>query len=133
MKYADIASFVEKCSSHESQIRWCDVERFDGENMPGASPGGNINPHGYFVIGTTIGGNAIVIGDHDGRVCFADHTWYSGDQISFQDLAGDRDWHDVDFTTESVAKSLFPLSQTKEEFLNALASGKIDEVIDEID
>ena len=83
MKYDDIESFVEQCrSSHRSQIRWCDRKRFIEENAAGTSPGGDLNPFGYYVIGTTIGGNAVVASEADKRICFADHTWYCGDEIN---------------------------------------------------
>ena len=49
----------------------------------------------WWVVGTTIGGNAIVVGDDDPGVFFADHTWYFEDTVSYQDLAGDGTWIDL--------------------------------------
>ena len=42
------------------------VLQLNGENMPGVGPGGDINPFGWYVIGTTGGGNGVVVhSDYD--------------------------------------------------------------------
>ncbi len=67
-------------------------------------PGGYINRFGYFVIGTTVGGNAIVIGDTDARVLFANHAWYTEEEISFEEIQNDGKWRDLPMSRENVMR-----------------------------
>lgn len=76
----------------------CDDDRLNDENMPGVGPGGDINPYGWYVVGTTIGGNAVVVGADDPGVYFADHEWCD------------------DGTAESVRQELIPLAASIEDF-----------------
>jgi hypothetical protein len=55
------------------QVCWCDDQALAGENMPGVGPGGDVNPFGWYVVGTTGGGNGIVVRADDPGVYFADH------------------------------------------------------------
>ena len=84
------------------QIQWCDDRRLETENAEDVGPGGFINPFGWYVIGTTIGGNAIVVSADDPAVYFADHTWYAVDEIHYQNLSGDRSWIDLPLTAEGA-------------------------------
>jgi len=130
MEYARIRDFVSRCSELPTdEIRWVDEVAFQGENMDGASPGGYLNRFGYAVIGTTIGGHAIVVGDSDDRVTFADCTWFAGEEINYEDLAGDRSWHTLPLSAENVRKTLFELASSHEEFLGKLESGEIDRIL----
>ncbi len=105
MEFSGIESFVDECeSSGSDEIGFCDQHSFSGENMADAAPGGYLNPFGYFVIGTTIGGNTIVISDSDPRVLFADHTWYGDNDINYQDHAGDGKWHELRTLTLALSK-----------------------------
>lgn len=93
-------------------VNWCDDERINAENMEGAGPGGDLNPFGWYVVGTTIGGNAVVVGAEDPGVYFADHEWCD------------------DGTAEGVRRELIPLASSLEEFRrNAV---EIDARLDEI-
>ena len=93
-------------------VNWCDDKGLAGENMPGAGPGGDLNPFGWYVIGTTGGGNGIVVRVDDPGVYFADHEW------------------DADNTAEGVRRALVPLAPSIEEFLESLDA--ITERLDEI-
>lgn len=91
---------------------WCDDDELDAENMPGAGPGGWINPFGWYVVGTTGGGNGVVVGVDDPGVYFADHEWCGDD------------------TAEGTRRELIPLAASIEEFRrNAV---EIDARLDEI-
>ena len=134
MKFPDIAAFISDCESCGSEeIGFCDSESFDGENINGAAPGGYLNPFGYYVIGSTIGGNTIVISDADPRVLFADHTWYGDDEINYQDHAGDGEWHTIPLNADNVRHSLYELAANRKEFLSHLRDGTIDRKIEAID
>jgi hypothetical protein len=118
-------------SSTETQVVWCDDVRFGEENAPGVSPGDHLNRFGWFVLGTTIGGNAIVAREDDPAIYFADHTWYHDSGVHYQNLGGDRSWISAPLAAESVRKSLFKLSESASEFVQTIP--EIDSVIDRID
>jgi len=114
-----------------TQVAWCDDARFAEENAPGVSPGDHLNRFGWFVLGTTIGGNAIVAREDDPAIYFADHTWYHDSGIHYQSLGGDRRWISAPLDAEGVRSSLFKLSESASEFVRKIA--EVDSVIDRID
>ncbi|HKK17732.1 MAG TPA: hypothetical protein VJ952_03540 [Opitutales bacterium] len=116
-----------------SQLRWCERTRYEEENMSGVAPGGYLNPWGFFVIATTIGGNAVVVGENDERVFFSDHTWFGDDEISFEDLRESKKWIDLPYSRENVIKALYPLAENAIEFEAKIRSGELDRLLDEID
>lgn len=131
--YSDIADFIARCSACECKlVTWADETRFIDENMPGVAPGGYLNRFGYFVIGTTVGGHAIVIGTDDPRVSFADYTWFSDNEIDYQDIGGDGEWHSLPLTLPNIQRSLYSLAADRDQFLLCLANGDVDRVLDPI-
>jgi hypothetical protein len=129
----EIQHRVAALSSAATQVRWCDERRFREENAEGVSPGEYLNRFGWWVLGTTIGGNAIVVRDGDPAVYFADHTWYHESGVHYQNLRGDRSWISLPLTAESVRESLFMLAESGEDFVARAVIGEIDREIDEID
>ena len=94
------------------QVNWCDDQGLAGENMPGAGPGGDLNPFGWYVVGTTGGGNGVVVRADDPGVYFADHEW------------------DADNTADGVRRALLPLAPSIEEFRRSVV--EVDARLDEI-
>lgn len=117
----------------DCQVRWCDERRLLEENEAGVSPGGDINLFGWWVIGTTVGGNAIVVRTDGAGVYFADHTWYTGSQIYFKDFSGDREWHSLPFDSDGVRRSLYRLAADDRECEKRIANGELDALLDSID
>ena len=95
-----------------SNVTWCDDRLLSGENMPGAGPGGNLNPFGWYVVGTTGGGNGVVVGVGDPGIYFADHEW------------------DAENTADGVRRALLPLAPSIEEVRRSVA--EVDARLDEI-
>jgi len=95
------------------QVNWCDDNDLDDENMEGAGPGGDLNPFGWYVVGTTGGGNAIVVRVDDPGVYYADHEW------------------DADNTADGVRRALLPLAPSIDGFRRSVV--EIDARLDEID
>ena len=93
-------------------VNWCDDQRLDDENMPGVGPGGDLNPFGWYVVGTTGGGNGVVVRADDPGVYFADHEWCD------------------DGTAEGVRRELIPLAPSIEEFRRSV--DEIEARLDEI-
>ncbi len=132
MDFDDLLDRIAQLNFGPSQIRWCDARRLELENAPDVSPGGFLNQFEWWVVATTIGGNAIVVGADDPAVYFADHTWYHEDLISFEDLAGDGEWIDLPFSAENIKRSLFKLANSPAEFKRLADSGELDKVLDAI-
>jgi hypothetical protein len=97
------------------------------------SPGGYLNQYGWYVIGTTAGGNAVVVHPNEPGTYFADHTWYTDDLVSFENLAGGGEWIDVPMSEGNVRRSLFPLAESDERFELLARLGELDAIIDRID
>jgi hypothetical protein len=93
-------------------VNWCDDQRLDDENMPGVGPGGDVNPWGWYVVGTTGGGNGVVVRADDPGVYFATHEW------------------DDDGTAEGVRRELLLLAPSIEEFRRSLV--EVDARLDKI-
>jgi hypothetical protein len=95
------------------QVNWCDDQGLADYNMPGAGPGGDLNPFGWYVVGSTVGGgNGVVVWADDPSVYFADHEW------------------DADNTADAVRRALVPLAPSIEEFRRNVV--EIDARLDEI-
>ena len=135
MNYFSINDFIQRCSAiSPSVVGWLDEEAlFNEENSDGSAPGGFLNKFGYYVIGSTVGGHAIVVGEEDPRIAFADYTWYDEDEVDYQDLAGDGAWHALPLTAPNVRKSLYELASDRDEFLVKLQSGQIERVLEPIE
>ena len=114
------------------QVRWCSDERFVEEHALGASPGGDLAPFGWHVVGATIGGNAVVIREGDPGVYFADHTSYSDDEVCYPTADGNG-WTSEPLSAASVRRSLVLLASTDEEFVRLARSGEMDGLIDSLD
>lgn len=95
-----------------SNVNWCDDQRLRDENMPGVGPGGDLNPFGWYVVGSTGGGNAVVVRADAPGVYFADHEW------------------DADDTADAVRRALLPLAPSIEEFRRSVV--EIDARLDKI-
>ena len=95
------------------QVNWCNDRDLDGENMPGVGPGGDVNPFGWDVVGTTGGGDGIVVRADDPGVYYADHEWCA------------------DETADAVRRALVPLAPSIEEFRRSVV--EMDARLDELD
>lgn len=133
---------------------WCDDGRLEDENMEGAGPGGWLNVFGWYIVGSTVGGNAIVVRADDPAVYYAGHEWYSDDEVDFEDFGGSgarlvsstiKNWDgnelvvqrlqaeyvSVPFTADGVRRSLFQLAPSIDEFRARAA--EMDALLDKID
>jgi hypothetical protein len=122
---------IERLSSVPGQVRWCDDRRLLDENADGVSPGGFLNRFGWWVIGTTVGGNAIVVRDDDPAIYFADRCWYNDEfGIYYEDLAGDKSWKEDVLDEGGIQRSLFVLASSDEDFV--ARTGEICAILDAI-
>lgn len=136
--YRDVEPFIRRCIEAEAAkspwiVRWCDEERFAAENSLGVNPGEFLNRYGYFVIGTTVGGNAVAVSDQSDAAVFADHCWYADDWIYYQDLQGSKEWVELPWSSENFLRSLFPLAESRGELIEKIRTGELRRVLDAID
>jgi hypothetical protein len=96
----------------ECQVNWCDDQGLADENMPGVGPGGDLNPFGWYVVGSTGGGNGVVVRADDPGVYFADHEW------------------DAKNTADAVRRALVPLAPSIEDFRRNVV--EVDALLDKI-
>ena len=93
-------------------VYWCDDDELDAENMEGVGPGGYVNPFGWYVVGSTIGGNGVVVRADEPGVYFAYHEWCG------------------DGTAEGTRRELILLAPSIEEFRRSV--DEIDARLDKI-
>jgi hypothetical protein len=133
---ADIRDYFTYCLPVEgyraSNVSVHNLDRIRGEIRKGAGPGGFIFPHGYIVIASSVGGNAICFHSPSGRVVWADHTSFSTDTISFENQATG-DWCYLPFTPENIHKAVVSLNGSIESFLGDLLHDKLTEQLDKLD
>lgn len=102
------------------------------ENAEGVAPGGYISPHGYLVVATSIGGNAVCIECKTGATFWADRSSFSDDEISYENRSTGV-WVDLPFTAENVAKALVPVEYSLEVFIEKLLTDQLEDFFDELD
>ena len=97
-------------------VRFCEDEaRFREENCE-LSPGAIISQYGFWVVGTTIGGNAITLSDHDERVRYCDHTgWYD----NYMCYAAHQDYTEREYSQANVKNAQVVLAKSLVEFERA--------------
>lgn len=132
MEYPEAFLDAVRSLADKPYLRVVDRRRFVDENASDVTPGGFLTPYGFWVVATTVGGNAIVISEHDSGVYFADHSSYYDDEISFQDRQT-RQWRDVAWTPENVRRSLVKLAESRESFLDLLRDPAYGETLDALE
>ena len=134
MTFDDIREYLGACEAASSEeVNWTDREDFKAENLPGVGPGGYLNRYGYFVFGTTVGGNAVVLCSSDDSVNYADHEWFSEDSIDYLDVSGDGKYHTLPYNHDNVRKALHELASDRESFVAGLLDGTVDQRLSELD
>lgn len=108
------------------------LDRIRGEICEGASPGGFIFPHGYLVVASSVGGNAICFHSSTGRVVWADHTSFHSDSISYENRTT-RKWIYLPFSTENISQAVVPLSDNIGTFMEDLLLDKLTEQLITLD
>ena len=108
---------------------WVDAEAFERENSEYA-PGAIISKYGFYVIGTTVGGNAITYSPIDGKIRFCDHTGWYDDNMTF---AAKRDYAKRPYSQDNVREAQIVLAENFEDLKKIIKSGNFDDLVDEYD
>ena len=134
--HEDVRDYLTCCLPAErysaSSVSVHNLDRIRGEVCEGAGPGGFIFPHGYVVIASSVGGNAICFHSPSGRVFWADHESFTRESISYKDRAT-RKWCYLPFTPENIQRAVVQLSDNIEAFLKELLSDKLEKQFDALD
>ena len=131
----DIAEYLSHCVTKDgyfvSGIRVKGLQDLREENK-NLTPGSQIRPHGYLVIGSSIGGNAVVFST-TGDVLWADHTSYNNpNEIKFENRATGA-WEYVPWSAANLRRSMVHLSSSIETFMLDLIAGKLTAQLDKLD
>jgi hypothetical protein len=136
MAHADIRDYLTCCLPVDgyaaSGVRIHSLDRIRDEVCAGAGPGGYIFPHGYVVIASSVGGNAVCFHSPSGHVVWADHESFSDDSISYEDRTTG-DWRYLPFAAENIQRAVVPLSDDIESFLTDLLHDRLETKLDELD
>lgn len=133
--HADIRDYLTGCLPVDgytaSGIYVHNLDRIRGEVCAGAGPGGFIFPHGYVVIASSVGGNAVCFHSPSGRVVWVDHTSFTDDTISYKDRATGK-WCYLPFAAENIERAVILLSDDIESFLTDLLHDRLEANLDEL-
>jgi hypothetical protein len=97
------------------------------------APGACIFPHGYLPFATSIGGNSVCFHVDSGRVVWAHHNSFLGDdEITFKDQATG-DYHTISLTPENIEKAVVVLGGDIATFLADFLQDKLEGRLNELD
>ena len=130
MRFPEIKEYIDLLrSAWPDDDIWLNEEQFNRENND-MSPGHYISKFGYFVVGTTVGGNAITLSDNDDNVRFCDHTGWYENELNF--VVKD-DYTDRPYTNDNVREAQIVISDTRDGFLNKINGAGIYDLINDYD
>ena len=134
--HSDVHDYLSHCLPPKgyvaSGVRVHDLKSIRDEVCPGAGPGGYIFPHGYVVVASSIGGNAVCFHSPSGRVVWADHEGFADETICYKDRATG-EWHDADLTSANIERAVELLSPDIGRFLEDLLADRLRHQLDELD
>jgi hypothetical protein len=130
MEYQAVEKLILKLKEIEGRWDyWIDHQGFIEENS-NLAPGAIISKYGYFVIGTTVGGNAITVSEHDSKIRFCDHTGWYDDPMTF---AAKQDYDERPYSLDNVRDAQIVLAENSDELIRLVQENKLDRLIDEYD
>ena len=136
LAHRDIRDYLSQCLSPSgyvaSGVRVHNLNSIRDEVCPGAGPGGYIFPHGYVVVASSIGGNAVCFHSPSGRVVWADHEGFADDTICYKDRATG-EWHSTEFTPANIERAVVVLSTDIGMFLFDLLADRLEQELEALD
>ena len=131
MQFAFIQPFLARLASMPFMgIRYCEDERRFREENAELSPGAIISTFSFWVIGITIGGNAVTLCDHDQKVRYCDHTGWYDDYTCY---AAHQDYAERAYSQANVENAQVVLAETMDDFERMCIDGDMESMIDELD
>lgn len=135
-KHSDIDQYLRLCLPlvcyGASGLDVLNLEAILEENEEEVTPGGYINPAGFLVVATSIGGNAVCFDVNTGNVYWADHGRFSEVRIlSVDSKTGEMECYET--LPENVIKGMVLLDTSIENFLCELLQDKLEDELEELD
>jgi hypothetical protein len=134
--HGDIRDYLSQCLSPTgfvaSGVRVHNLNSIRDEVCPGAGPGGYIFPHGYVVVASSIGGNAVCFHSPSGRVVWADHEGFAEDTICYKDRATGQ-WQETEITPANIERAVVSVSLDIAMFLRDLLADRLDQQLEALD
>ena len=136
MSHRGIAGYLSACLTQTgfaaSGVRVKSLPQLREENGEGSAPGGFIFPFGYLVVATSVGGNAICFSAGDGKVYWADHTAFDGNEVAIQNRRT-QEWSYLPFSETNIPKALELLDDDMGHFLCRLLQDELDADLEALD
>jgi hypothetical protein len=131
MRFAMIRPFLARLASMPFiGIRYCEDERRFCEENAQLSPGAMISKFGFWVIGSTLGGNAVTLSDHDQKVRFCDHTGWYDDCMCY---AAHEGYAERAYSQRNVENAQVVLAETLDDFERMCLDGEMESIIEKLD
>ena len=108
------------------------ADRIFDENCPAVSPGGRINSYGYFIIATSVGGNALAFHVESGRVYWVDRSFFCDEiEVAIRHPSGTYAYQA--YSPKAVENAMVGVSDSLESFLYLLLADELTAKMDELD
>jgi hypothetical protein len=101
------------------------------ENSPGVSPGGVLNKYGYFVIATSVGGNALSVHVSSGLVYWSDTSCLDEVEVAIRQPSGDYEYRPC--SSEAVEAAMNKLADDLGGFIYMLLADELTDRMDALD
>ncbi|MFO1064849.1 MAG: hypothetical protein U0892_13370 [Pirellulales bacterium] len=108
---------------------WLDEDAYLTENTQ-LSPGAIISRYGYWVVGSTAGGNAITLSTHDSAIRFCDHTGWYENNLCF---AAKQDYTERPYNDDNVRLAQIVVAENWTQFEAILVADELDLLLDQYD
>lgn len=109
------------------------LERLVAENLGGASPGCFVYPHGFLVVATSVGGNAICLDAETDAVYWLDHSSFSEDFIVFEDPSSGELREFYEYSSQNIRSASKKIGDDIENTICALLGDELTEVLEALD
>lgn len=131
MKYSEIEEKTKTLININKGFQYwiIDDEHFQREHTE-MIPGKRIKEYGFWVIGTTAGGNAITISEKDDKIRFCDHTGWYDHKIKW---VAKQDRTDREYSYTNVLEAQIVLANSFEELIHLIEMEQFDEIVDKYD
>jgi hypothetical protein len=130
--HPDIAAYLTYCVCDEGyeaeNLRVSGFSRLLEENLESVAPGKLIHPHGFLVLATSIGGNALCADAGTGSVYWFGHGQFTEHWIMWRDAAGEL--REVDeYTADNIRGAGIKVSDSLEQVFHDLFAGELGDFI----
>ena len=127
MKYADVQEYIDEIRNLNVGFDyWLDSDAFERENSERV-PGAYISKYGFWVIGVTVGGNAITASDNDMKIRMCDHTgWYQDSMC----CAIKKDYEKRNYSKDNIVAAQIVIADSFSDLSQMVLTNELDKMIE---